>query len=108
MEPKEDGNNKFSKISIHWVKKPEGFDEGNSPFSDPEFLRALSEALNHIGDNLGDEEFDLQNNTDDEHMSPLQLKLDNLEDIDNMVAGDEHPVALRLIMDAVSRVRDGQ
>ena len=99
MEPKDNGR-EFRKISIQWVQPPEGWNDSNSPLNDPELIKAISELVNQMNLDFN-QVFD-----DEEEMSSLQLELDNLEDIDNMVNGDDHPVALRLIMDAVNRVRD--
>ena len=102
MEPKDDKDHEFRKIHIQWVQKPEGW-PGSNPFSDPEFLRALGQIFDGMNTPDGLPGFE------DEHTvvsSAVQAEMDLLEDIDFLVEGESQPVALRMIMDAVSRVRD--
>ena len=99
MEPKDSDQNKPRFFKFTWSPK----DVNSTPFDDPEFQEFISQMINEMnGTELTPMSWDTDN-TDDFSISPSEAvlrELSELDVIDTMVSGENHPMALRMIMDA--------
>lgn len=96
MEPKDNNEHSRRQIRFIWNRQ-----DNFNPFEDPDLLKQLEQMMNEVFDNLENSEED-----DTQILPVVQAELDCLEDIDNMVVGEEHPIALKWIVDAYKNNRD--
>lgn len=76
---------------IRWIWNSQ---DGDNPFEDPDLLKQIQALMNEVFEHM-----DQEDNTPGV-IAAIQAELDHLEDVDDMVIGEHHPIALNLIMNA--------